>query len=86
MHSAGGTSRVISPLPQDESLNPRINIDDLLVKEEASEMGFHLNQNAVPSNLPQQSAAPGPQIDEADIFSQLNSANASMFNNNNGEQ
>ena len=86
MHSAGGTSRVISPLPQDESLNPRINIDDLLVKEEASEMGFHLNKNAVPSNLPQQSAAPGPQIDEADIFSQSNSANASMFNNNNGEQ
>jgi CheY-like chemotaxis protein len=73
--SAGGMSRVIAPPTADATLNPRINIDDLLAKEDVSAMG--LNPVSIQSSNPElaQPSPVGPQLDEADAFTQLNSAN-----------
>lgn len=71
--SAGGTSRVIQPTG--DSLSPKINIDDLLAKEDTAGMGLN-PANIAATNPPNFNTS--PQLDEADVQAQLDAANTKV--------
>jgi len=74
--SAGGTSRVIQPT--NDTINPKIDINNLLAKEDAAEMGLDPNHIASANPADVAASTPPSQLDEANAQTLLDAANAQV--------